>query len=139
MMKKFKRIKLILEKLPLIRRLIKDGYGWEVLQHICKPLELTDTAFRDNPNLNDFLVDEEYWKKRLLKICEMEKEIKIKECGICGGRLVLIRGKYPKDIQRLVCPTCLKERMEQIHEISNPNYGRAGQEKSAKKKNKSST
>ncbi len=63
--KEQKRIKEILKKLPLIRRLIKDGYKWEVLKGICEPLGLSDTSFRDNPTLKDYLVDEKYWKKRL--------------------------------------------------------------------------
>jgi hypothetical protein len=64
--KEKQRIKQILEKLPLIRKLIKDGYGWEVLERICEPLGLNDTAFRENPTLDDYLVSEEYWKKQLL-------------------------------------------------------------------------
>jgi len=44
-------------------------------------------------------------------------------CGICGGKLVQIRGKYPGDEKREVCPTCLQERMDQINEISNKEYG----------------
>lgn len=44
-------------------------------------------------------------------------------CGICGGKLVLIRGRYPKEERRLVCPTCNTERLEQINEISSKTYG----------------
>lgn len=44
-------------------------------------------------------------------------------CGICGGEMVEIRGRYPenhlrRDRTRIVCPTCLAERMDQIREIA---------------------
>lgn len=39
-------------------------------------------------------------------------------CGICGGLLVEIRGRYPHTAKREVCPTCLAERMDQIRELS---------------------
>ena len=48
-------------------------------------------------------------------------------CGICGGTMVEIRGRYPKQENRKVCPTCLAERMDQIREVSNPDYGLASQ------------
>lgn len=48
-------------------------------------------------------------------------------CGICGGQMVSIRGRYPKEERRNVCPTCLAERMDQIREVSCPDYGIAYQ------------
>lgn len=47
-------------------------------------------------------------------------------CGMCGGTKVTIRAKYPKGPKRSVCPTCLMERMEMMHELSAQNYGDAG-------------
>lgn len=44
-------------------------------------------------------------------------------CGICGGSLVEIRGKYPGDEKRKVCATCNTERLDQINEISSKTYG----------------
>ncbi len=55
-------------------------------------------------------------------------EIEIMGCNICGGRLVEIRGRYPKDPKRKVCPTCLQERLEQINDISSSGYGVACQD-----------
>ena len=49
-----------------------------------------------------------------------------KSCGVCGGKMALIRGRYPHTDKRSVCPTCLCERMEQIREIADDNYGKAG-------------
>lgn len=46
-------------------------------------------------------------------------------CGICGGSMVEIRGRYPHTEKRKVCPTCLAERMDQIREVSSPDYGQA--------------
>ena len=51
-------------------------------------------------------------------------EIKV-SCGICGGKMVLIRGRYPNQVSRCVCPTCLAERMDNIREVADPDYGRA--------------
>ena len=48
-------------------------------------------------------------------------------CGICGGKMVYIRGKYPKDKKRKICPTCAYERLEQINEISSRDYGKCYQ------------
>ena len=50
-------------------------------------------------------------------------------CGVCGSVLVMIRGKYPGDDKREVCPTCLKERMEQINDMSSSTYGQAYMDK----------
>ncbi len=50
-----------------------------------------------------------------------------KSCGICAGKMVKIRGRYPKDPQREVCPTCLAERMDMIREMADKNYGVAYQ------------
>ena len=33
----------------------------------------------------------------------------LKGCGVCGGHLASIRGRYPGDEKRTVCPTCLQE------------------------------
>lgn len=50
-------------------------------------------------------------------------------CSCCGSYKVQIRGKYPNDPKRRICPTCTYEKLEQINEISSPNYGVAYQEK----------
>ncbi len=41
-------------------------------------------------------------------------------CGVCGGIQVYIRGRYPNHDNRLTCPTCTRERLEQILEIASP-------------------
>jgi len=48
-------------------------------------------------------------------------------CGICGGSMVEIRGRYPREIKRIVCPTCLAERMDNIRELCDPDYGKSYQ------------
>jgi len=50
-------------------------------------------------------------------------------CGCCGSQMVEIRGRYPYDTKRRVCPTCCAERLDQIREISDKNYGVASQER----------
>jgi hypothetical protein len=59
------RIKVILKALPLIRTIIRNGGKWEAIKYLCEPLGLTNTAFRDNPSLKDYLVSYKYWRKRL--------------------------------------------------------------------------
>lgn len=49
-------------------------------------------------------------------------------CGICGGMMVEIRGQYPKEARRIVCPTCLAECMDRIHEESGREYGTSSQD-----------
>jgi len=44
-------------------------------------------------------------------------------CPVCGCKLVTIRGKHPGDPKRVVCPTCLADRMDTIRDMSDPNYG----------------
>jgi len=55
--------------------------------------------------------------------CEHTTPLANSGCGICGGRTVEIRGRYPHDPKRNVCPTCCAERLDQIREISDQNYG----------------
>jgi len=50
-------------------------------------------------------------------------------CGICGGEMVYIRGRYPNTDKRKVCPTCTTERLEQISDLCSPEYGKAYQNK----------
>lgn len=50
-------------------------------------------------------------------------------CNICGGQMVFIRGKYPNEDKRKVCPTCAVERLESINEMSSKNYGQTCQSK----------
>lgn len=39
-------------------------------------------------------------------------------CGICGSRLAQIRARYPDGDKRIVCPTCLEDRMNIIREYT---------------------
>jgi len=58
-------------------------------------------------------------------------ELTLKEftgCNVCGNSLVEIRGRFPGDPKRKVCPTCVYERLEQINELSSPHYGHACKE-----------
>lgn len=46
-------------------------------------------------------------------------------CGVCGGRMVFVRGRYPGTDNRKVCPTCLADRMDMIRELTSAEYGQA--------------
>jgi len=58
-------IKEILKWLPVIRKIIRLGGKWDSLKGICEPLGLSDTAFRENPTLSDYLVSKSYWERKL--------------------------------------------------------------------------
>lgn len=59
-----------------------------------------------------------------------KKELpEIPTCNCCGGKQVFIRGRYPHQDNRLVCPTCCQVRLEQIEQISSSGYGKAYQNK----------
>ena len=58
----------------------------------------------------------------------------IEGCGICGGGMVFIRGRYPGMDKRIVCPTCLAERIDEIKMLCDPDYGQAGQAIAEKEK-----
>lgn len=44
-------------------------------------------------------------------------------CGVCGGKMVFVRGRYPGTDNRKVCPTCLADRMDMIRELTSAEYG----------------
>ena len=48
-------------------------------------------------------------------------------CDICGGRMVYIRGRHPEMDNRLVCPTCIAETLDDIKSRLRDDYGRAYQ------------
>lgn len=63
------------------------------------------------------------------KPTKKKMEEKPMSCNICGGVMVEIRGRYPenhlrRDRTRIVCPTCLADRMDNIREIASPDYGK---------------
>ena len=50
-------------------------------------------------------------------------------CPVCGGDMVSIRGKYPNSPKRIVCPTCLADKIDMIRELTDPKRGMGSQEK----------
>ena len=62
----------IIAVLPFLRHLITNGCKWEQIKGICNRLGLNDTAFRDNPSLNDYLLDKNYWRGRLTQALNLE-------------------------------------------------------------------
>ena len=68
------RFEMILHWLPAIRMIISLGGTWEQLEAICSPLELSDTEFRENPTIKDYLVEYKFWKKRLKEAQEKLKK-----------------------------------------------------------------
>ena len=80
------------------------------------------------PTLQDYLNS----LSKETKPKEEDKPVIIEDndrCGICGGEMVYIRGRYPNTDKRKVCPTCTTERLEQISDLCSPEYGKAYQNK----------
>lgn len=48
-------------------------------------------------------------------------------CGVCGGRMVCIRGRHPGMDAREVCPTCMAETLDDIKSRLRDDCGRAHQ------------
>ena len=48
-------------------------------------------------------------------------------CEVCGGRMVYIRGRHPGRDNRIVCPTCMAETLDDIKGRLRDDYGRAYQ------------
>ena len=65
---KVRGIDKILKALPEIKERLSKDNSWESIKSLCQPLGLTDTAFRDNPRVNDYLLSEKYWQDRLKKL-----------------------------------------------------------------------
>ena len=65
---KVREIDKILKALPEIKERLSKDNSWESIKSLCQPLGLTDTAFRDNPRVNDYLLSEKYWQDRLKKL-----------------------------------------------------------------------
>ena len=72
---------------------------WEIISKIIKEV------------VEKFNFDIRCYKR---SIDELNYELKIfhDDCGTCGSKLAEIRGKYPKEPKRKVCPTCLMEKIE---------------------------
>lgn len=51
-----------------------------------------------------------------------------KVCPVCGAIRVGIRGKCPGEPCRMVCPTCLQERMDNISNVVDDAYGKASRD-----------
>ena len=48
-------------------------------------------------------------------------------CSICGGRMVYIRGRHPGMDNRIVCPTCMAETLDDIKSRLRDDYCRTYQ------------
>ena len=50
-------------------------------------------------------------------------------CSVCGSYMTRIRGRYPHGDDRIVCPTCMADKLDDIHSMSDPDYRKAYQDK----------
>ncbi len=73
----------------------------------------------------DFMVKPEHSDRLWYVVESLVREDEVQEiCGVEGSPMVYIRGRYPHADRRLVCPTCLAERMDNIREWSSQEYGK---------------
>lgn len=98
---------------------IFEHWAYDYFDKIVKQL-------KENPsNQNNLVVNDNNTDEASVVSLTCTSGNAIEQCGCCGGKKVYIRGKYPKQDKRLICPTCAYERLEQINEISSSNYGQA--------------
>ncbi len=60
------RYQQIIEWIPVIKQIISLSGEWEQLKGICEPLGLSDTSFREYPRENDYLLNVDYWKGKIV-------------------------------------------------------------------------
>ena len=48
-------------------------------------------------------------------------------CPVCGSALTTIRGRYLRQPDREICPTCAQEKLEMLRDILRADYGQAYQ------------
>ena len=56
----------IIKWIPVIKEIIYLGGEWKELKNICEPLGLNDTAFKDNPRVEDYLLNIDYWIEKII-------------------------------------------------------------------------
>lgn len=109
-----------------------QGYpnnGWPPKEKIIEQFKQSHQSSWSHKELEEMAGDFERWQAEFIMsgnplIPDNSKE----RCNVCGGEMVLIRGKYPGTDKRYTCPSCTAERLEQIQEISSPYYGQASKE-----------
>ena len=99
--------------------------GWQALEE----LAASEHCTMDAPQVIDCADEDGYLaiEIRLLAVPPPEP-VGVSGCPVCGAAFAYIRGKHPGEDQREVCPTCLQERMDDIRDRLDPNYGVACQE-----------
>ena len=83
---------------------IKAPYRKFVVQEAINTLKAKTEPVAKSPSCNDVL-----------------------SCACCGGKMVYIRGRHPGMDNRLVCPTCMAETLDDIKERLRTDYGQAMQ------------
>ena len=105
-------------------------WGTGIMEEEIKKFKASKSTLAKFPETKSFnSIDEAPdMAKPLYDFLNKEQQIDcLPKCCICGGDTVLIRGKYPSTPKRNVCAQCNTERLEQIQEISSPDYGRTCQ------------
>ena len=80
------RIKKILLWIPIIKNILREANTlsanvdkWLLIKPICEKLGLNDTAFREYPRIDDFLLDDKYWESKLDKV---QQTLALKRLGL---------------------------------------------------------
>lgn len=89
--------------------ILSHGGKWQEIKHLCEPLGLTDTSFRDYPRLDDYLISYEYWEEKL--IGKPIKPSQEKVLPVPKGAEMKKIEKAEKDLWKVneIRPTCENE------------------------------
>jgi len=86
------------QKIRAIHQVMHPGVGWDSCDKFWCQRKIP--AFVDGR-----LIDRE--------------DIDYEACDQCGGKIAIIRGRFPYAPDRKVCPTCVVERLEELVNLPN--------------------
>ena len=109
---------------------LEDGPNWKDLIMLHRETQAAYHAAKgkaaDSPECEDFRVKVKRSAREWLRIYnpliypQSAKPVEpLAGCNMCGSKKVFIRGKYPKEPDREICPCCLVEKLEDM--VSNFN------------------
>jgi CRISPR/Cas system-associated protein Cas10 (large subunit of type III CRISPR-Cas system) len=84
--------------------------------------ELEEKEVREGVEFNRKVQELENFAARERKKDITRKDPLRKGCPVCGEKMVIIRGRYSGNDNRIVCLVCLANQMDMIREILDPSY-----------------
>ena len=102
-----------------LKNKIENRVGWRITEEVLNDVKQFIHEVREK-TIAERDAQIMSWNKIPIK-GKLGEDITKTVCGVCGQVLAIIRGKYPNDSQRLVCPCCAIEILESIYSNLYPN------------------